>query len=94
MRFFSFVLTECLALAIWDTTHAWAIFFAVMGFVMLWAMQMPWEGIRPVNGTRNGAEPKGIIKANGTQETDLGAELWAGDVADEIIAEMKEKGEW
>ena len=65
MKYFSFAMFEILAVMVWSTTHAWAIFLAVMGFVMLWAMRMPWEGIKPVNGTRNGAEPKGIIKANG-----------------------------
>jgi len=67
MRFFSFVLAECLALAIWDTTHAWAIFFAVMGVVLM-CLQTPEEfmrGQKPVGGTRNGAEPKGLIKARG-----------------------------
>ena len=40
MRFFSFVLSECLALAIWSTgVHGWAIFFAVMGFVLVWILR-------------------------------------------------------
>ena len=28
------------------------------------------------------------------QESDLGAELWAIDAANDVIREMKEKGEW
>jgi len=78
-----------------DSNTIGLIIMIVGAVVLIWAYESFLHlGKNSIKGNKNGAEPKGIIKANGTQTSDLGAELWAGDICDEIIAEMREKGEW
>jgi hypothetical protein len=86
MKYLMFAAAELLAVLFGvQGDYISAALFVVMGVVCLWAFApLP----KPVNGNRNGEEPRSIIKANGTQDSDLGAELWARDVADEIIREM------